>query len=226
MRILGKPMLGRLAGLFSLVLLLLLPGSYNYLVAAVSAPSDLSNQVIVTTTNEHTLLDPATGDLTLTADVGISNAAPRAITAPLHAVIDAGNNSVSLPNALGGPATGPYGKYYYDLSALLSSQTLAPGAQARFTLKIVSRTPVRYGIHTYGVMAPASANSPPVAIPGSDRTVSVGSAVQLDGSRSSDADGNPLSYRWSLLSAPVGGATTLSDPTVVKPNFRVLAAGA
>jgi RHS repeat-associated protein len=225
MRILGKLILGKLVGVFALALLLL-PGSYSVLIAASTTPIDLSSQVIVTTTNERTLLDPATGDLTLTADIDISNASPRAITAPLHAVIDVGNNSVSLPNALGGSTTSPYGKYYYDLSALLSSQTLAPGAQVRFALKIISRTPVRYGIHTYGAMAPASANSPPVAIPGSDRTVSVGSTVQLDGSRSSDADGNPLSYRWILLSTPAGGETTLSDPTAVKPNFRVLAAGA
>ena len=218
---------GKVLGLFSLLLLLLLPGGYRYLVAANTEPSDLSSQVIVTTTNEQTLLDPATGDITFTAEVDISNATSRAISAPLHAVIDVGNNGVSLPNALGGPATRPYGKYYYDLSALLSSQTLNPGAQVRFTLKIVSRTPVRYGIHTYGVMVPSTANNPPLAVPGADRTVAVGSTVQLDGSRSSDADGNPLSYRWSLLSTPAGGATTLSGPSdAVKPSFRVLAAGA
>ena len=224
MRILGKPIPGKLAALFALVLLLLLPGSYSLLIAASTTPSDLSNQVIVTTTHEQTLLDPATGDITFTAEVGISNASSRAITAPLHAVIDAGS-TVSLPNALGSPATGPYGKYYYDLSPRLSNQTLAPGAQVWFTLQIVSRTPVRYGIHTYGIMAPASTNSPPLAVPGADRSAAVGSTVQLDGSCSSDADGNPLSYRWSLLSTPAGGATAFSDPTAVKPRFQVLAAG-
>ena len=72
MRILGKPILGKLAGVFSLLLLLLLPGSYSYLVAANTAPIDLSSQVVVTTAHEQTLLDPATGDLTLTADVADS----------------------------------------------------------------------------------------------------------------------------------------------------------
>src|ERR1035441_2528172 len=47
-------------------------------------------------------------------------------------------------------------------------------------------------------------NSPPVANAGPNQTVSVGSKVLLDGSHSTDVDGNPLTYQWSLVGLPSG----------------------
>ena len=64
------------------------------------------------------------------------------------------------------------------------------------------------------------ANTPPAANAGADvDDVAVGSEVVLNGSASSDADGHPLTYRWSLLTRPTGSAAALSDPTVVFPYF-------
>ncbi len=62
-------------------------------------------------------------------------------------------------------------------------------------------------------------NSPPVANAGPDQSIPLGAVVTLDGSRSSDVDGNPLTFRWSLLARPPGSAAVLSDPNSVRPSF-------
>ena len=65
-------------------------------------------------------------------------------------------------------------------------------------------------------------NTVPRADAGADRTVGVGAIVTLDGSASSDADGDVLTYAWT----PVDETTaSLSDPTAVQPTFRPTAAG-
>jgi hypothetical protein len=59
-----------------------------------------------------------------------------------------------------------------------------------------------------------------------NQSASVGDVITLDGSGSLDADGRPLAFHWSLLSAPAGVMAVLEDPTsVMNPVFRVIAAG-
>ena len=54
---------------------------------------------------------------------------------------------------------------------------------------------------------------------GPDQNVKTGSLVTLDGSGSSDADGELLSYNWTFISVPNGSNVTLSDSTAVNPTF-------
>ncbi|GAB4277226.1 MAG: hypothetical protein Kow0080_28050 [Candidatus Promineifilaceae bacterium] len=66
-----------------------------------------------------------------------------------------------------------------------------------------------------GAVTPS--NQPPTANAGPDQNVEIGTAVTLDGSGSSDPDGNtPLTYGWTQTGGP---AVTLSDATAVNPTF-------
>jgi PKD repeat protein len=67
----------------------------------------------------------------------------------------------------------------------------------------------------------STANVAPVANAGADRSAAPGDEVQLDGGASRDANGDPLSYRWSLLSAPAGSEAELTSEEGEQVGLRV-----
>ena len=68
-------------------------------------------------------------------------------------------------------------------------------------------------------MTVTTGNTKPVANAGTSRSVAIGSLVQLNGSGSTDVDGDPLTYKWSLLSIPAGSTAVLSSTSIVNPTF-------
>ncbi len=64
-----------------------------------------------------------------------------------------------------------------------------------------------------------SGNRSPLAVAGADREVPAGTVVALDGSLSSDPDGDPIAYAWTLASRPAGSEAALSDPQAPQPSF-------
>ncbi|WP_454062961.1 PKD domain-containing protein [Candidatus Nitrospira salsa] len=64
-------------------------------------------------------------------------------------------------------------------------------------------------------------NVSPVADAGPDQTVQVTDVVQLDGSGSTDVNGDLLTFTWAIVSKPVDSAATLSDPAAVMPTFAI-----
>lgn len=59
----------------------------------------------------------------------------------------------------------------------------------------------------------AATNRAPHADAGVDRSVAVGETTVLDARASTDPDGDPLSYSWSLESAPAGSKANLASKT-------------
>jgi len=114
---------------------------------------------------------------------------------------------------------GPVGVGEHILPSLFSSVGLdsCDGSEEQFSSKSVSLDNDGDG-DTDGADSDCAVNTAPVANAGLDQTVNVADTVTLDGSGSSDADSDPLTYSW-VLSVPGGSGAVLSDTTAVGPNF-------
>lgn len=69
------------------------------------------------------------------------------------------------------------------------------------------------------IVSISSDNLAPTANAGPDQLTIVGSLVSLDGSSSSDPEGDPLSFSWVISSAPGGSTTQLVGDATVSPGF-------
>lgn len=65
----------------------------------------------------------------------------------------------------------------------------------------------------------------PVANAGSDQSGAVGATYALDGSSSYDAGGRPLTYAWTLASAPAGSSATISGADASSASITADKAG-
>src|SRR5690606_14940777 len=71
------------------------------------------------------------------------------------------------------------------------------------------------------IEAPQPVNAAPVADAGPDIAAAVGDTVQLDGSGSSDADGDTLGYAWTLIVRPNGSGASLEGGDSVSPTLVI-----
>jgi hypothetical protein len=69
-------------------------------------------------------------------------------------------------------------------------------------------------------------NRRPLADAGPDQTAPVGALATLNGGGSSDADGDALTFAWTLVSVPPGSTAALTNPTSVTPTFTIDLPGA
>lgn len=64
-----------------------------------------------------------------------------------------------------------------------------------------------------------TSNSSPIANAGADTSVFVTDIIQLDGSASTDVDGDNITYSWAVLNKPNGSIAELSDASIVNPTL-------
>ncbi len=75
------------------------------------------------------------------------------------------------------------------------------------------------------VITVVDTNVPPTANAGPDQSVGVGSVVGIDGSASSDPDGDALIFQWSIVSKPEGSVAGIQDPAAPSSLFVADVAG-
>lgn len=131
--------------------------------------------------------------------------------------------------------------------SLLTKPTTATGATANSAATLSSAVTVNptftadvAGLYVVGLMVndgkvnsdmvtalvnASAANVPPVANAGPEQTVAVAALVTLDGRGSTDANGDTLSYQWTLTTKPNLSTATLTAPTTARPTFTPDLAG-
>ena len=118
-------------------------------------------------------------------------------TVRVSAASNAGNAVATLRHAAGGPYTG--------VTATLKVTPADRPSTDSPTTPTTPTTPV-----------PKPLVDPPVADAGPDQTVAEGAAVSLDGSGSSDPEGEALTFSWRQLAGP---AVTLEGAATATPSF-------
>ena len=172
----------------------------------------------------------------VTIIASISNSAPVANAGGKQFVVFGTSSTVTLDGTYSTDADNDQITYKWTLlqkpstsMAVLSSNTSAlPTFKADVAGDYVAQLIVNDGKvdsapNSVTVMASA-ANAQPVANAGDDKNIAVSTVVSLDGTNSSDANLDTLTYQWDWMTSP-GTAPALSSATSPKPTFIPTTAG-
>ena len=172
-------------------------------------------------------------------DSALTSVSVTATTANAAPVANAGNNqnvtigsTVTLDGTASSDTNNDSLTYKWALqskpinsSAAISSLTSAKPtfkadlAGTYVAILVVSDGKASSEIAVISVLA-SVANSAPVAKAGTNQNVVVGTTVSLDGTASSDANGDTLTYKWSLLYKPTNSLASLTSASSSKPTFN------
>ncbi len=106
-------------------------------------------------------------------------------------------------------------------SGSTETTTLVPDLVGTYVATLVVRDGALDSAPSTVAITASNANLPPVARPGPAQTVAFGTRVRLNGSASSDPNGDALSFQWSLTSRPAGSTASLQNRTA--PNLELVA---
>ena len=169
-----------------------------------------------------------------TVTISTSNTPPLAAAGPDQAIIAVGS-TVALDGSTSYDPDGDTITFAWEMVSkpLFSQAALANPADPKptFTADMHGTYVIRLVVHDrWSASDPSTvivsfANVPPVANAGPNQAVPAGSTVILDGSASHDANGDPLSFRWSMSSKPPDSQALLQEADPLHPMFVADLAG-
>ncbi|NJD08616.1 MAG: hypothetical protein FIA97_19305, partial [Methylococcaceae bacterium] len=148
------------------------------------------------------------------AKLSITNKTKNPLFGPFSVVlISASRPSVEFTQPDGDSTQGPYILVHPTEDRLEARKRLR-----KIVLRFNNSSHKRFKprLTVYGLLAP---NHVPEANAGSDQHVKLGQTVHLDGSASTDADGQTLNGSWTLLVSPAGSQAALSADRAIATEF-------
>lgn len=208
-----------------------------------SAASDNPAQVVLTSTSVVRFTPTAAGSyvFVLVVTAGAASSAPDS----MQLTIRGGDNSAPVAQAGPDYASALGNSFFLDASGssdaegdslsflweVLADPTVITIVDSSAAQTMI--TPLLPGTYTFllhvsdgtlsttdevTVLVTSEGSVAPIAMAGPPQTAAVGTSVRLDGSASLDADGDALTYRWSVGNNP-GEPVALSDSTAASPDF-------
>jgi hypothetical protein len=187
-----------------------LAGTYTAILIVNDGKADsLSSVVIVTASGANSA--PV-------ANAGVAQSVKLNDTVTLDgtASSDANNDFITYKWTL---VTRPTGSTAVLSSATSSKPTFKADVSGTFVASLLVNDGKVDSAAAATTISVSSANADPIANAGNNQNVTVGTTVTLDGTNSSDANRDQLTYRWVLVSKPTGSAAVLTNPTSAKPVF-------
>ncbi|WP_298775011.1 PKD domain-containing protein [uncultured Shewanella sp.] len=219
----------------------------NYQWTMVSSPSG-SSATLVRPTSPYAMFTPDTSgsyEFELIVSDGSNTSLPDTVIVTDQNITPVANAGTSTTFVIG-RAVNLNGSSSFDMDGdsltfqwrIVSAPTNSTATLLNSTSVIASITPDVSGDYVISLVvndgktsSPVTSvtlhsdNQPPLANAGRDLNSQIGQLVHLDGSGSSDADGDPLEVRWSFVSKPKNSASILSDIHTLQPTFTPDSAG-
>jgi hypothetical protein len=138
------------------------------------------------------------------------------VSVVLHDRINLNDQITSATLQFSDGTTLPVGKLPDDGSPYSIAFPAKATTSLRLTITGVSSTTQNIGLAEIEAWGTLSGNLPPLAEVGPDQLVSLGSTVTLDGTGSTDLDGDTITYAWTQTAGPT---VSLSSANAAKPTF-------
>jgi hypothetical protein len=196
-----------------------------------SFTADVSGIYVIGLVVNDTQLFSEMSVVTVTASA--QNVAPVAVAGPAQNVLK--GSLVNLDGSDSSDSNGDLLRYKWSMVSVPTGSTASlavnnvpkpsftADASGVYVLALVVSDGILNSDPSTVTVTSSSANLPPVADAGPEQTVRVGVAVQLSGSKSSDANGDALTYSWTWTSNPSNA--TLTGGNTVSPSFTPTVAG-
>ena len=215
-------------------------GSTAVLSSATDVKPTFTADVVGTYTAKLTVKDSGglagEAESVVTIVASITNSTPVANAGAKQFVVFGASSTVTLDGTYSTDADNDQITYKWTLlqkpsssTAVLSSSTSArPTFTAAVAGDYVAQLIVNDGkvdsAPSSVIVVASAANVQPVANAGDDKNVTVSTVVTLDGTTSTDANFDTLTYLWSWMASP-STAPALSSATSPKPTFTPATAG-